>query len=130
MTGVLYIFHFARGKNNEEKIAAQNQVKIASIIGRYYAMDRDQRWERIKKAYDLMTNGAGQIHSTASEAMTSSYKNGVTDEFVEAAMIDENGIIEDGDTVICFNFRSDRPREITSVLTQKDYPEFGMKKLH
>lgn len=115
---------------NLEKIAAQNQVKIASIIGRYYAMDRDQRWERIKKAYDLMTNGAGQIHSTASEAMTSSYKNGVTDEFVEAAMIDENGIIEDGDTVICFNFRSDRPREITSVLTQKDYPEFGMKKLN
>ena len=112
-----------------EKVAKKNQVKISTVIGRYYAMDRDQRWERIKKAYDLMVNGIGEYFSSASEALSSSYQNGITDEFLEACIIDKNGLIAEGDTVICFNFRSDRPREITSALTQKDFPEYAMKKL-
>ena len=112
-----------------EKVSEKNQVKISTVIGRYYAMDRDQRWERIKKAYDLMVNGIGEVFSSASEALSSSYQNGITDEFLEACIIDKNGLIAEGDTVICFNFRSDRPREITSALTQKDFPEYAMKKL-
>ncbi|MDO7614723.1 MAG: 2,3-bisphosphoglycerate-independent phosphoglycerate mutase, partial [Crocinitomicaceae bacterium] len=112
-----------------QKITDQNNVKIASLIGRYYAMDRDQRWERIKKAHDLMTQGIGSAFNTAADAIQSSYKNGIYDEFIEPALIDREGLIEEGDTVIFFNFRSDRPREITSALTQKDFPEFEMKKL-
>ena len=112
-----------------EKVAEKNQVKISTVIGRYYAMDRDQRWERIKKAYDAMVHGIGEVFSSAREALYSSYRNGITDEFLEASIIDKNGLIGEGDTVICFNFRSDRPREITSALTQKDFPEYAMKKL-
>ena len=112
-----------------EKVAQENQVKISSVIGRYYAMDRDLRWERIKKAYDLMVHGVGQVFNSASEALSLSYQNGITDEFLEASVIDANGMITEGDTIICFNFRSDRPREITSALTQKDFPEYAMKKL-
>jgi len=112
-----------------QKITDQNNVKIASVIGRYYAMDRDQRWERIKKAHNLMTQGIGSAFNTAADAIQSSYKNGIYDEFIEPALIDREGLIEEGDTVIFFNFRSDRPREITSALTQKDFPEFEMKKL-
>lgn len=113
-----------------QEVSDRNKIKIASVIGRYYAMDRDQRWERIKKAYDLMTKGIGSAFSTAADAIQSSYKNGVSDEFIEPALIDEDGLIENGDTVIFFNFRSDRPREITSALTQRDFPEFEMKKLN
>ena len=76
-----------------------------------------------------MTKGIGSAFSTAADAIQSSYKNGVSDEFIEPALIDEDGLIENGDTVIFFNFRSDRPREITSALTQRDFPEFEMKKL-
>jgi len=112
-----------------EKLAEKNRVKISTVIGRYYAMDRDQRWERIKKAYDLMIHGVGKAFNKASEALSSSYQNGITDEFLEACVIDANGMISAGDTVICFNFRSDRPREITSALTQKDYPQYAMIKL-
>ena len=108
-----------------EQVSEKNQVKISTLIGRYYAMDRDQRWE----ASDLMVNGIGEDLSSASEALSSSYQNGITDEFLEAYIIDKNGLIAEGDTVICFNFRSDRPREITSALTQKDFPEYAMKKL-
>jgi 2,3-bisphosphoglycerate-independent phosphoglycerate mutase len=113
-----------------QKITDQHNVKIASLIGRYYAMDRDQRWERIKKAYDLMTKGIGSTFSTAADAILSSYNNDITDEFIEPALIDRDGLIEDGDTVIFFNFRSDRPREITSALSQRDFPEFEMNKLN
>ncbi len=112
-----------------EEVSENNHVKISTVIGRYFAMDRDQRWERIKKAYDLMVHGIGQAFSSAREALSSSYQNGITDEFLEASLIDKNGLIAEGDTVICFNFRSDRPREITSALTQKDFPEYAMKKL-
>ncbi|MEJ6589122.1 MAG: 2,3-bisphosphoglycerate-independent phosphoglycerate mutase [Crocinitomicaceae bacterium] len=112
-----------------EDFISTTTVKIASVIGRYFAMDRDNRWERIKKAYHLMTKGQGAKFNSASEALSASYKNGITDEFVDPVIINNDGIIETGDVVICFNFRSDRPREITTALTQKDFPEFGMKKL-
>jgi 2,3-bisphosphoglycerate-independent phosphoglycerate mutase len=101
--------------------------KIASIVGRYYSMDRDNRWERVKKAYDLLTKCVGSKFSSAEEAVLSSYQNGITDEFIEPSIIDSNGLIENGDVVICFNFRTDRPREITIALTQKAFPEFEMQ---
>jgi len=113
-----------------EEFLHQNTGKIASVIGRYYAMDRDNRWERIKKAYDLMTLGKGKPYSSASEAIEHSYQLGITDEFIEPSIIDSNGRIEEGDVVISFNFRTDRPREITTALTQRDFPELGMKKLN
>jgi 2,3-bisphosphoglycerate-independent phosphoglycerate mutase len=108
--------------------------KIASVSGRYYAMDRDKRWERIKLAYDAMANGVGQKATDAIAAVENSYANNITDEFIKPTIvIDETqqplSIIRDADVVICFNFRTDRCREITQVLTQKDMPEYGMKKL-
>lgn len=104
-------------------------VKIASIIGRYYAMDRDNRWERIKKAYDLMVHGKGTAFSSPEDAIQASYNSGITDEFIDPVLLDKEGSIVQGDVVICFNFRSDRPREITTALTQKDFPEFKMSAL-
>ena len=112
-----------------EDITSVKNVKIASVIGRYYAMDRDQRWERIKKSYDLMVKGHGDQFDSASEAIKQAYDSGITDEFIEPAIIDRGGLIEEGDTVICFNFRSDRPREITTALTQRDFSDHQMKKL-
>ena len=101
-------------------------IKIATIIGRYYAMDRDNRWERIKKAYDLMVHGKGSSFETIEASIKASYMRGITDEFIEPILVDKDGLIEKGDVVICFNFRSDRPREITTVLTQRDFPELEM----
>lgn len=112
-----------------ENYLKNSSGRIASVVGRYYAMDRDNRWERVKKAYDLLTKGGGSIFNSALEAIESSYKNGITDEFIEPSIIDSNGLIENGDVVICFNFRTDRPREITIALTQKSFPEFGMQPL-
>ena len=103
--------------------------KIASVIGRYFAMDRDNRWERVKKAYDLMTKGIGTTFTSSQEAMGTSYNNGITDEFIEPCLIDSKGLIESGDVVVNFNFRTDRPREITIALTQKAFPEFEMQPL-
>lgn len=108
--------------------------KIASVSGRYYAMDRDKRWERIKLAYDTMVNGVGDFSTDAVGAIEESYRNNITDEFIKPTVItnkDQHPVatIKDGDVAICFNFRTDRCREITEVLTQKDFPEFGMKKL-
>jgi 2,3-bisphosphoglycerate-independent phosphoglycerate mutase len=106
------------------------QAKIASIIGRYFAMDRDKRWERVKKAYDLFVTGSHEKSPSASLAVAQSYVNGVTDEFIEPIQIEGNYQgIEEGDTVICFNFRTDRCREITMALHQQDFTDFGMKKL-
>ena len=102
-----------------------SNTKIASVIGRYYAMDRDHRWERIKKAHDLLTKGEGDKFSSASEAIESNYSNNITDEFIEPSVI-ENVQIEEGDIVICFNFRTDRCREITMALTQQNYPDQEM----
>ncbi len=107
--------------------------KIASLSGRYYAMDRDNRWERVKLAYDAMVKGEGQKATSAIEAMQQSYQLNVTDEFIKPFVIHENGqpvaTIKDGDAVLCFNFRTDRCREITKCLTQVDFPEFDLKKL-
>lgn len=100
--------------------------KIATIIGRYFAMDRDNRWERIEKAYHLLTKGIGQKANSAAEALIQSYAKDITDEFIEPHIIDSGGQIESGDVVICFNFRTDRPREITTALTQQAFPDFQM----
>ena len=106
------------------------QAKIASIIGRYYAMDRDKRWERVKKAYDLYVHGTENEFESATSAVAHSYSKGVTDEFIEPAQIRGNyQHISDGDVVVCFNFRTDRCREITMALHQQDFPDFNMKKL-
>ena len=114
----------------EEHLAATTG-KIATIIGRYYAMDRDKRWERIKIAYDALVNGIGDHSSDMVEAMQKSYDEGVTDEFVKPFVrIDKNGqpigMIRPNDVVIFFNYRNDRAKELTIVLTQQDMPEQGM----
>ena len=108
--------------------------KIASINGRYYAMDRDKRWERVKLAYDALANGEGEKATDAVQAIENSYKKNITDEFIRPCVIVDEAQqplakIKNGDVVICFNFRTDRCREITQVLTQMDQPDFGMKKL-
>ena len=108
--------------------------KLASIIGRYYAMDRDKRWERVKLAYDLLVNGVGEKTTDPLQAVKKSYDNNVTDEFIQpVVVVDEAqkpvGTIGEGDVVLCFNFRTDRGREITEVLTQQDFPAQNMKKL-
>ena len=107
--------------------------KIASVSGRYFAMDRDNRWERVKLAYDAMVKGAGGKAASAIEAVQHSYEQNVFDEFVLPTAIIENGApvatINDGDAVICFNFRTDRCREITKALTQADFPDYDMHKL-
>ena len=114
-----------------EDYISDKSVKLASIIGRYYAMDRDKRWERIKLAYDLMVAGKGKSFENGEAAMIKSYQNGVFDEFIEP-MVNAtcNGKIEEGDVVICFNYRTDRCREITEALHQKDFESEGMKKLN
>jgi len=108
--------------------------KIASIIGRYYAMDRDNRWERVKLAYDVMVHGTGKHETNPLKPIEDSYSEGITDEFIKPVVIvDANdqplAKIETGDVVICFNFRTDRGREITLALTQKDFHEQNMFKL-
>ncbi|MCP3893568.1 MAG: 2,3-bisphosphoglycerate-independent phosphoglycerate mutase [Bacteroides sp.] len=118
------------GKGFIEQLEAEckkSGAKIASIIGRYYAMDRDKRWERVKEAYDLLVNGVGEKADNMVEAMQASYDNGVTDEFIKPivnAQVD--GTIKEGDVVIFFNYRNDRAKELTAVLTQQDMPEAGM----
>jgi 2,3-bisphosphoglycerate-independent phosphoglycerate mutase len=104
-------------------------LKLASIIGRYYAMDRDNRWERIAKAYDLFVHGKGNKTDNPLELIEQYYQQGITDEFLPGIVIAPEGIMEEGDVVISFNFRTDRPREITQALTQKAFPEFGMAPL-
>ncbi len=103
---------------------------LATVTGRYYAMDRDKRWERVKIAYDAMVNGAGTQSQNILESIKNSYQNNITDEFILPIINARvNGTIEANDAVICFNFRTDRCREITQVLTQTDMPEFNMKTL-
>jgi len=105
--------------------------KVASVCGRYYTMDRDKRWERVKQGYDLLVHGKGEAFTDSLSAIKASYENQVTDEFIKPAVItDKTGnplaTIKPGDVVFCFNFRTDRLREITIALTQKDMPEHGM----
>ncbi len=141
----LYIHAFTDGRDTDPKSgvgyiqALQQYLKkstgrIASIIGRYFAMDRDNRWERVKKAYDLLVKGKGKKYREATKAIMESYEQGTTDEFIDPiALTNEDdqpvATIDKGDVVIFFNFRTDRGRELTMVLTQKDFPDYGMQTL-
>lgn len=141
----LFVHAFTDGRDTDPKSGlgfvkelqehmAKTAGKLASIVGRYYAMDRDKRWERVKLAYDLLVKGEGEKSTDGLAPIQKSYDAGVTDEFIKpVVMTDTSGkplaTIQEGDVVICFNFRTDRGREITMVLTQSDYPEHGMKKL-
>ncbi len=121
------------GKGFLEAIQSYCQDKkceIASVIGRYYAMDRDKRWERVKKAYDLLVNGIGTKSDDLSQTIQNSYDKGTTDEFIEPISLNTEGQISEGDVIIFFNFRTDRGRELTQVLSQVDFPEHDMKKLN
>ncbi|MDL5045846.1 2,3-bisphosphoglycerate-independent phosphoglycerate mutase [Oscillatoria amoena NRMC-F 0135] len=143
--GRVFVHAFMDGRDTDPKSGVaflkdleahlkQTTGKIASVIGRYYAMDRDKRWERVKLAYDLMVHGTGKSTTHALDAITQSYQEGVTDEFIRPIVVTENekpvATIQDGDAVLCFNFRTDRGRQITQALTQQDFPEAGMKKLN
>ncbi|MFC2739052.1 MAG: 2,3-bisphosphoglycerate-independent phosphoglycerate mutase [Prevotella sp.] len=110
-----------------EKVCKDNGASVASIIGRFYAMDRDKRWNRVKEAYDLLVEGKGKQATDMVKAMEESYADGVTDEFIKAinnSTVD--GTIQESDVIIFINFRNDRARELTQVLTQQDMPEEGM----
>ena len=137
-----YVHCFMDGRDTDPKSGAgfirqlENHLKttggkIASIVGRYYAMDRDKRWERIKEAYNLLIKGVGKPTEDMVIAMEESYADGVTDEFIKPIVHVENGkpvaVIEEDDVVVFFNFRNDRAKELTIVLTQEDKPEAGMQ---
>ena len=114
---------------------APTPVKIASVIGRYYAMDRDKRWERVKLAYDLVVHGTGTATTNLIDSIANSYANDITDEFIQPLVaVDANGaplaVIEEDDVVIFFNFRTDRGRELTEALSQQDFQEQNMHKLN
>jgi len=142
----MYIHAFTDGRDVDPKsgkgflkdldlFCSDKNAKIASVIGRYYAMDRDKRWERVKKAYDVMVNSIGEKSMNISEAIQRSYDNDITDEFIEPiVMTDSDGKpfakIEEDDVVIFFNFRTDRGRELTQVLSQADMHELNMHKLN
>ena len=138
-SGRVYIHGFSDGRDcgpttgieSFEKLhhhIHNSNIVLSSIIGRYYAIDRDQRWERIKKAYDLLIDGTGEIKEDYSTAFKESYSKEITDEFLEPVKIkDNNGTILDNDLVVCFNFRTDRCRQITTALTQSNFSEHGMK---
>lgn len=118
-----------------EKHLHKTVGKIASVSGRYYAMDRDNRWERIKLTYDVLVNGTGEKNNNAINIIEQSYAANITDEFILPTVIVTNenepvATIKEGDAVLCFNFRTDRCREITKVLTQADFPNYNMQKLN
>ena len=113
-----------------EQHCAESTGKVASVIGRYYAMDRDKNWDRVKLAYDLLVSGIGAEATSMTDAIQESYDNGVTDEFIKPihnSTID--GTIKEGDVVIFFNYRPDRAKEITIAFTQQDMPEHGMMRI-
>ena len=135
----LFVHCFMDGRDTDPKsgigfisqltdVCAKNDAAIASIVGRFYAMDRDKRWERVKEAYDLIVCGQGKQSNDMVQAMQESYDEGVTDEFIKPIHnASVNGVIEEGDVVIFINFRNDRAKELTQVLTQEDMPDAGMK---
>ena len=141
----LFIHAFTDGRDTDPKSGLgfledlqshldRSTGKIATVTGRYYAMDRDKRWERIRLAYDALVNGKGQTARDAVAAVKNAYASGKTDEFILPTVItEENGqplaTIQDDDVVLCFNFRTDRCREMVHVLSQEDLPDFGMHKL-
>ena len=114
----------------EEKMKEKGIGKIATLSGRFYAMDRDKRWERVKKCYDALVNAEGEKYTSAIEAIESSYQKEVFDEFVEPAVIGNGAKIEDGDSVIFYNFRPDRAREITRALVDPEFDGFEAKKMN
>ncbi len=129
-----YVHCFMDGRDTDPKSGVgfisqlvERNAKVASIIGRYYAMDRDKRWERVKVAYDLLVSGEGKKATDMVKAVEESYADGVTDEFI-LPIVNSNydGTIKEGDVVIFFNYRNDRAKELTVVLTQQDMPEAGM----
>ena len=127
-SGISYI------QNLEDYIANTN-VKLASVVGRYYAMDRDKRWERVKIAYDLLVHGTGEKSQNAMQSLAANYEKNITDEFINPiVLVDSNNsplaTIQENDVVIFFNFRTDRGRELTEVLSQKDFHEQNMHKLN
>ncbi|MCB9082684.1 MAG: 2,3-bisphosphoglycerate-independent phosphoglycerate mutase, partial [Lewinellaceae bacterium] len=127
-SGLGFLAELTDHLNNGEK------GHLASVVGRYYAMDRDKRWERVKLAYDLLVKGEGEATTNPLATVEARYAAGETDEFLKPIVATDEGgeplaAIQDGDALICFNFRTDRPREISLVLTQQDYPDFGMKHL-
>lgn len=141
----VFIHAFTDGRDTDPKSGLQylsqleNHLKksvgkIATVVGRYYSMDRDNRWERVKIAYDLLVKGEGKKTKQVLKAIEESYAENVTDEFIKPIVqVDDAGkplaVIQENDVVLCFNFRTDRCREITQVLSQADKPEFGMHKL-
>lgn len=141
----VYIHAFTDGRDTDPKSGIHfiseleehlraNVGKIATVTGRYYAMDRDKRWERVKQAYQVMVKAEGRTAASAIEAIQNSYLQNETDEFIKPTVITDavqkpTAIIKDGDVLLCFNYRTDRPREISEVLTQQDFPSYDMKKL-
>ena len=134
----VYVHCFMDGRDTDPKSGkgfieqleahmAKSTGKIASVIGRFYAMDRDKRWDRVKVAYDLLVNGEGEKCTDPAAAVAVSYEAGVTDEFIKPIKVEGTATIGADDAVVFFNFRNDRAREITSVLTQEDMPDMGMK---
>ncbi len=117
----------------EAAIAETGVGKIASLIGRYDAMDRNHAWDRVKKAYDLLRSGQGQPFATAADALATSYASGVTDEFIAPSVIVADGkpvgLLQEGDAVLFYNFRTDRGRQLTTALTQQDFPAQAMTKM-
>jgi 2,3-bisphosphoglycerate-independent phosphoglycerate mutase len=142
----VYIHVFTDGRDTDPKSGVsfvkdlqlhlhQSVGRIASVSGRYYAMDRDKRWERVKLAYDCLVKGEGPKATDALAAIEQSYAANITDEFIKPTVIVDAvqqpiALIKDGDVAICFNFRTDRCREITNVLTQADHPDYDMRKLN
>lgn len=140
----IYIHAFTDGRDCDPKsglgfiqsileVCSKGKARLASVIGRYYAMDRDKRWERVKLAYDAMVHAKGELTNDVLKSIQNRYEQDITDEFLEPIIIAQDGnptaTIQPNDAVICFNFRTDRGREITEALTQKDFPELGMSKL-
>ncbi|MEY3983613.1 MAG: hypothetical protein RL160_1172, partial [Bacteroidota bacterium] len=134
----VYIHGFLDGRDTDPKSGegfvkellartADTPAKLVSLVGRYFAMDRDKRWERVKKAYDLLVDGTGQDCTDWLQSLRDSYAAGITDEFMEPLVVPGGeGRLEPGDSVVFFNFRTDRGRQLTQVLTQTDMPEHGM----
>ncbi len=113
----------------ETKFQQIGTGKVATVSGRYYTMDRDKRWERVEKAYRCLTNGEGQRAATAREAVENGYLRGENDEFLLPTLIDEKGRVRDGDSIIFFNFRPDRAREITRAFVDRDFQGFSLKRM-
>lgn len=141
----VYVHAFTDGRDTDPKSglgflqdlqqhAEKTGAKIATVIGRYFAMDRDKRWERVQLAYNAMVRAEGSASNNVLQSLKESYNEGITDEFIKPIVaVDGQGRplakISNGDSVVCFNFRTDRGREITEVLTQQDFPDYNMQKL-